>query len=590
MNFYSGKQTEIDRALWRDVVSGDKSAFESVVDRHQASVVAVAFSICGDFAGSQDIAQETFWAAWNSRDKLLDAKRLGAWLRGISKNLARNWYRNRARKSTSAQIASGIKEPISRGVDPVDDMISEEERKIVWSSVDKLAENYRSVLKLYYDEGCSIEEVAAKLGITNATARQRLARGRDKLRSCVAQNIEGVIDRMNPGRSFTSRVMAGITGAGVAASAHSANAAATTSELAIASAAAVAAKTLSPGVFGVAGSVLGALGGMLGGLLGAFLGVMLPSELAPTETERQLLWHRGKPLIAAGIIFTFSVALICVAAVFGSFWPLAIGLPISIIGFQGFLFLNVIKTMHLVKKLRKEITPETDPNQSGLAKRYGWGASHDIHQSFLKGRSYESDWKLFGLPLISIQTSDVKNTYNEEKREWKVARGWIAAGDIAQGMIVGIGYIAIAPIAMGSVSIGILSFGLLALGGLAIAVGAFGFLSIGAIAMGYDAVGGLAIAWHSACGGGAYAYVMAYGGGAHAEFFAVGGAAHAIEANTEIANQMLEEHSYKWLMDYMSGPIPMLVIAPTLLGAMAFRHFCYEVSKLPSKSKGKATA
>ena len=52
-----------DAELWELVNDGSVPAFEVLVRRHQACVCAVAYNACGDLATSEDVAQETFWAA-----------------------------------------------------------------------------------------------------------------------------------------------------------------------------------------------------------------------------------------------------------------------------------------------------------------------------------------------------------------------------------------------------------------------------------------------------------------------------------------------------------------------------------------------
>ncbi|HUP80541.1 MAG TPA: sigma-70 family RNA polymerase sigma factor, partial [Pirellula sp.] len=65
-----------DANLWSCVVANDIAAFEEVVAKYQGTVVAVAFSQCGDYAASQDVAQETFLAAWSSREQLREPEKL----------------------------------------------------------------------------------------------------------------------------------------------------------------------------------------------------------------------------------------------------------------------------------------------------------------------------------------------------------------------------------------------------------------------------------------------------------------------------------------------------------------------------------
>ncbi len=50
---------------------------------------AVAYSACGELSQSEDVAQETFWAAWRGRESLDQPDRLSSWLCGIARNLGK---------------------------------------------------------------------------------------------------------------------------------------------------------------------------------------------------------------------------------------------------------------------------------------------------------------------------------------------------------------------------------------------------------------------------------------------------------------------------------------------------------------------
>ena len=49
----------VDRCL-----GGDREAFGWIVQRYQALICAIAYNACGDVGRSEDLAQETFLAAW----------------------------------------------------------------------------------------------------------------------------------------------------------------------------------------------------------------------------------------------------------------------------------------------------------------------------------------------------------------------------------------------------------------------------------------------------------------------------------------------------------------------------------------------
>lgn len=489
--------------VWQSVVKGDTNAFEQIVVSHQSAVSAVAFNIIGDFSISQDIAQETFWAAWKTRDSLRDTGRLGPWLCGIARNLARQWRRKKARVHEVESEKFGCQFD-SFATDPADDFISKEEESVVWNALEQIPSNYREVLVLYYRQGKSIDQVATSLGLTNAAARQRLARGREILRSHVSNMIEGVLDRTNPSRTFTSRVMAGIASMGVAGSSATANA----SSISMAVKSTTASSAASIAKILASGPAIGVAGGLLGGLAwlgGTWLGVWVPAQLVPTETERQLLLERGRQTMKATILyFLVIIVLVSVLVVMpNALMAYMVALNVSMIVFITAHVLHIRKTQNLVRRLRNELTPAEDPNRSKIGTKFNEKAISLTPRFSLK---YTSSISLFGLPLVDVQVSTLRIDsetleWRHEKLRW--AKAWIAIGDVATGAIaiggLTFGVISIGFVSTGAVSLGLLSIGLVSIGGVAVGGVSVGLISIGGVAvgifaMGYHAFGG-AIGW-----------------------------------------------------------------------------------------------
>ncbi len=528
--------------VWHRVLLGDVTAYQAVVESHQSAVSAVAYAIVGDFPISQDIAQETFWVAWTKRDSLRDVRKLGSWLCGIARNLAKQWRRRHKKKAIASELTY---DPASPAADPLAQSIAEEEQRLVWSALEEIPENYREVLTLYYRQGQSINQVAETLDLKLDTARQRLSRGRTMLRGRVANLIEGVLDKSRPDKSFTGKVIAGLAGSAALGKTGTAAASTVSASKIVGTAGGV----LGTGVsIGVLGGVFGAVGGLVGG----FLGIWIPAQLAPTETERQLILQQSKVIFGIVIIFLLSVGALTASFLFFRFNALyyVVALLAFVLAYLIPLVIHSIRMTRLVNRLRESISVEDDPNQSSLAKmakQYG-GNEYRI------GRVYESDLRLFGMPLISIKFNDIDQNGKRVGDDLSPAKGWVAFGDQAVGVLFAVGgvargLIAIGGVAIGGIAVGGISLGVVSIGGLAIAA----FLAIGGGAIGYDAVGGGALAWHSAAGGLAIAWEMAEGGLAIANDFAKGGLAMANEANTLTAEIVIERESNQFILNWLVG-------------------------------------
>ena len=62
-----------DHDLIHLVRSGDREAYGALVVRYQGHVYGLAYSLSGDWAEAQDIAQEAFVRAYANLDQLRDA-------------------------------------------------------------------------------------------------------------------------------------------------------------------------------------------------------------------------------------------------------------------------------------------------------------------------------------------------------------------------------------------------------------------------------------------------------------------------------------------------------------------------------------
>ena len=171
----------------------DREAFESLVLRHQGQVCAIAFSVLRDRARSEEVAQDAFLIAW--RDRTAVAPTAG-WICGIARNLARNAARRRTERSM-------VDDPATETRDARGELIAREETARATAALATLPDNYREAIVLYYRGEQSFADVASALGISEASARQRVHRGRARLRDLLAP-VETTLKATRPTAAFTA--------------------------------------------------------------------------------------------------------------------------------------------------------------------------------------------------------------------------------------------------------------------------------------------------------------------------------------------------------------------------------------------------
>jgi RNA polymerase sigma factor (sigma-70 family) len=188
---------------------GDKRAFVEIVSRHQAMVCGIALSILGDFAASEDAAQEAFLTAWRKFAELREPERLRGWLAQIARNSALGHLR-RSRPEEPLEHLEGAPDLAIDLPGPDEAAARSEEAALVRETLSKLPEEYRLPLILFYREGHSTRAVAEALGISEDAARQRMSRGREMIREQLAGTVESVLRRTAPTAVFTILIASAI--------------------------------------------------------------------------------------------------------------------------------------------------------------------------------------------------------------------------------------------------------------------------------------------------------------------------------------------------------------------------------------------
>src|SRR5258706_9294213 len=145
-------------------------AFGQLVETHYAAVNAVAYATTRDIALAEDVAQDTFVAAWTTLDRLRDPARVRPWLCGIARNQARNALRRRR-----ADVAE---QDVMDAHTPLDAVVDRETARELAQALATIPARYREALVLFYWDDQSIAQVATMLAISEAAAQKRISRAR----------------------------------------------------------------------------------------------------------------------------------------------------------------------------------------------------------------------------------------------------------------------------------------------------------------------------------------------------------------------------------------------------------------------------
>lgn len=184
-------------ARWQ---SGDPSAFETLVRRHERRVFGLVFRMLGNRQEAEDVAQEAFLALHRHGHRFRGEARFSTFVYRVAANAAlnrrRSLGRRRAREEALAHRQDAGDDLPSTPRDPEDAASGGEIQEQVQAALLGLPRDLRVAVVLYDIEGQSYGEIAQALRIPEGTVKSRIHRARtalrDRLKAVARAANEGV--------------------------------------------------------------------------------------------------------------------------------------------------------------------------------------------------------------------------------------------------------------------------------------------------------------------------------------------------------------------------------------------------------------
>ena len=299
-----------DAGLVAASLNGQRDAFRQIVERYQTLIASVAYCATGSLSQSEDLAQETFVTAWQKLPALREPEKLRSWLCGITRFLISRQFRSQGREPVhAAESLAVVEEWTAPEPSPSDQVIGDEEKAILWRSLERLPEIYREPLVLFYRQQQSITAVAQDLGLSEEAVKQRLSRGRKLLQEQFLDFVAGALKQTTPGRTFTLGVLASLPLLTTTAKAATATATATKGG---AMAKATGLGALFQAVLKTMASCLGILSPFL--LLGGFFGFKMGGDARQSPAQRESVVTFWRILVGCLAAFVVLPVLLLIMA------------------------------------------------------------------------------------------------------------------------------------------------------------------------------------------------------------------------------------------------------------------------------------
>lgn len=176
-----------ERRLAEKLKARSRPALDQAVRRFTPYVGTV---ICRTLSGRavredvEELAADVFLALWEHAPDLDPAQGLRPWLAAAARNRAVDFLR---RLRSAAPLPEDAPAP---GGGPEDLLVRRDQAARLWEAVEELGEPDRTLFVRYYYEDASLKETALELGLSQTAAKQRLFRGRKKLKAMLSEGAD----------------------------------------------------------------------------------------------------------------------------------------------------------------------------------------------------------------------------------------------------------------------------------------------------------------------------------------------------------------------------------------------------------------
>ena len=179
-----------DQLYITKVINGDTNAFAYLVDNYKDMVYSLAYKMTKNREEAEEISQDTFIKAFKNLDKFKGDSKFSTWLYRIGYHAALDSIKKNKRHQNSFEINDITFNQIKSVENILEGIERKERAKIMNGCLDKLPDEERSIIWMFYYDELSLKEIIEVTGLSEANIKVKLHRARKRLLAIVEENVE----------------------------------------------------------------------------------------------------------------------------------------------------------------------------------------------------------------------------------------------------------------------------------------------------------------------------------------------------------------------------------------------------------------
>jgi RNA polymerase sigma-70 factor (ECF subfamily) len=182
--------TTKDQIIIDKVLKGDTNAFSELVNLYKDLVFSLAIKMTKNREEAEEISQDTFIKAYRNLSKFKGDAKFSTWLYKIAYHACLDRFKKNENLYKTDSIDCFVSFDLSSADDTMQSLERSQRAEMMFSCMQELPEEERSVLWFFYYKELSLKEIMEITSYTEANLKVKLHRARKHLLKIVQQRFE----------------------------------------------------------------------------------------------------------------------------------------------------------------------------------------------------------------------------------------------------------------------------------------------------------------------------------------------------------------------------------------------------------------
>ena len=174
-------EKKTDEYYIREILKGDSGSFSQLVEKYSHLAFSLSMKLLNQREDAEEAAQDAFIKAYNSLRSFQSSSTFKTWFFRIVYNTSISKLRTRKNVEVKIEDVKISDSELFSTESTVGQLNTEDRQKYLQTGLERLDPEERALLKMYYYDDFSMEEVSSITGMTVSNVKVKIHRSRKKL-------------------------------------------------------------------------------------------------------------------------------------------------------------------------------------------------------------------------------------------------------------------------------------------------------------------------------------------------------------------------------------------------------------------------